>query len=67
MISGLLDSLKVALSDDYDIPDSEYDKLSGIFTNKGLSDVAGSLSVLPQFINCVIKKIFDQKFLFLSK
>lgn len=55
MISGLLDSLKVALSDDYNIPDSEYKKLSGIFTNKGLSDVAGSLLVLPQFINCVIK------------
>lgn len=55
MISGLLDSLKVALSDDYNIPDSEYKKLSGIFTNKGLSEVANDLPVLPQFINCVIK------------
>lgn len=55
MISGLLDSLKVALSDDYDIPDSEYNKLSGIFTNNGLSDVANDLFALPQFINCVIK------------
>ena len=54
MRSGLLDSLKLALSDSYSIPDSEYKKLSGILLKNGLSDSGFETGLVP--IICALIK-----------
>ena len=54
MRSGLLDSLKLALSDSYNIPDSEYKKLSGILLKNGLSDSGFETGLVP--IICALIK-----------
>lgn len=46
MISSFIDSLKLVLSDDYDIPDSEYKKLSGILLDNGLSEKSFDTGVI---------------------
>ena len=54
MKSGLVDSLRLALSDSYNIPDSDYEKLSGILLVNDLSE-DGLESGLVPIINLLIK------------
>jgi hypothetical protein len=59
MASGFIDSLKLVLSDKYDISDSDYKTLSDILISKGLSDGAFD-SGLVQMIYLMIK--YNHKF-----
>lgn len=54
MKSGLVDSLRLALSDSYNIPDSDYEKLSGILLANDLSEYGFESGLVP-IINLLIK------------
>ena len=54
MKSNFTDSIKLVLSDNYNIPDSSYKKLSGILLRSGMSESALDSGIV-QLINIVIK------------
>lgn len=54
MKSGLVDSLRLALSDSYNIPDSDYEKLSGILLANDLSEYGFESGLVP-IISLLIK------------
>lgn len=50
MASGFIDSLKLMLSDKYDISDTDYIVLSDILLSSGLSDSDKLSSILKGFV-----------------